>query len=121
MLVKEKVLYHQIHPVKLFTDIVSAIIALYLFWQREWLWAIAVLFLPAIIVSFVLIQFTNLENYRNSKVGRYVKKYMTVFWQVARLVGMLVMVVGAWYQYWDFIGMGFGLIVIAWTRGLILP
>lgn len=32
---QEKALYHQIHPLKLFTDISAEVISLYLFWKRR--------------------------------------------------------------------------------------
>ncbi len=31
---QEKVLYHQIHPIKLFTDVSTSLISLYLLWQE---------------------------------------------------------------------------------------
>ena len=42
MTLKEKALYHQIHPLKLSTDILAAAVSLYLFWVHEPLPALVV-------------------------------------------------------------------------------
>ena len=34
MTLKEKILFHQVHPAKLATDAISAVISLYFFWQH---------------------------------------------------------------------------------------
>ena len=35
MTLQEKILYHQIHPFKLFTDISAEFVSLYLFWRHK--------------------------------------------------------------------------------------
>ena len=70
MTLEEKKLYHQIHPVKLFTDIVSAFGAVYLLWLHDNLFiAVCVAFIPSTIVSMILIAKTNLEKYKDSAFG----------------------------------------------------
>jgi hypothetical protein len=49
---KEK--YHEIHPVKLATDISAAALSLYLFWQHALISGILVAIVPSVIVSIVI-------------------------------------------------------------------
>ena len=57
MTLKERALYHQIHPLKLGTDILASIVSLYFFWQHELLIALALHFLPPIIMSALLVRY----------------------------------------------------------------
>jgi len=54
---KEKILFHQVHPAKLATDIVSAIVSLYFFWQHELLIGLITHFVPPPVGSFLVIRF----------------------------------------------------------------
>lgn len=74
---QEKVLYHQIHPVKLLTDWGTGALALYLLWQRRLAAALIVMFVPAIVVSMALLKWANLEPIAASRLGRYLRDYMT--------------------------------------------
>jgi hypothetical protein len=115
----EKTLYHQIHPLKLFTDVSTAFAATYLLWQHMLLIAIVVAFVPSIIVSMILIMTADLERYKDSAVGRYVRKYMdSKVIDAVRLFGFLLMAVGGWIQLMWLIGLGFLIIVLSWTFGL---
>lgn len=51
---QEKVLYHQIHPLKLLTEISAEAISLYLFWKRKLVAGLLVLFLPPPVVSLLI-------------------------------------------------------------------
>ena len=48
---QEKILYHQIHPIKLFTDISTAIFSLYLLWRHRIGAALLVMFIPVYIAQ----------------------------------------------------------------------
>lgn len=74
---KEKFLYHQIHPLKLFVDWFFAFLSLFLLWYGELFWAILVMFVPSIFASFLIIRFVDLEKYKESAFGKYVSRYMT--------------------------------------------
>ena len=114
----EKVLYHQIHPLKLGTDIAAEIVSLPLFWLH-WLWlGLAAHFAPPVIASALLISFADLEVQKNSSFGRYVKRMMTRPVEAARFLGDLVMVAGAWYHSVPVIALGLALVVAAWLSGL---
>src|SRR5689334_6436527 len=77
MTLKEKILFHQVHPAKLATDSIAAIISLYFFWQQELIIGLVTHFTPPPIASGAVIHFANLEPYKNSRLGAYLVRYMT--------------------------------------------
>src|SRR6516164_7789422 len=95
---KEKILFHQVHPAKLATDIVAAIISLYFLWQHELVIGLLTHFAPPPIASAVVIRFADLEGYKTSRLGAYLVRYMTPAAQAARLAGDLITVIAVWYQ-----------------------
>src|SRR5215813_12757016 len=99
MNLQEKILYHQIHPLKLFTDWIAGIIALYPLWQHQLVPALVITLLPPPIASFLLIRFANLEKYKESTFGKYIRKYMTRQAEAIRLAGYIAMAVGAWMHF----------------------
>ncbi len=121
MTVQEKTLYHQIHPLKLFTDWSTGIIALYPLWQHRLLVALLIAFVPSILASLLLVRFANLENQKESAFGRYVHHYMSRPVEATRLAGYVVMALGAWYHLIWLIPLGLLVILLAWLRGVILP
>ena len=120
MTLKEKFLFHQVHPAKLATDIGAAIVSLYLLWQHQLVIGLLTHFIPPPIGSAAVIRFADLETYKNSRLGAYLVRYMTPIAQAARLAGDLITVGAAWYQ--SFAGILFGLAVIAaaWSYGWVL-
>lgn len=117
---KEKELYHQIHPLKLVTDISSDVAALYFFWQHQLGAGLAVVLFPALAVSFFLIYFSDLESYKKSRLGKYLKRQMTLPMQGLRVIGGLAMLIGAWNHDPAVIVVGLILIFWAWFGGIIL-
>ena len=61
MTLKEKILFHQVHPTKLATDIIAAIVSLCFFWQHDLLVGLVTHFIPPPIASAAVIHFANLE------------------------------------------------------------
>jgi len=118
---EERSLYHQIHPLKLLTDWSTGLLALYLFWRHNLAPALVIAVVPSAIVSFVLIRLANLERYKESMFGRYVRQYMTRQIEVIRLAGYAVMAVGAWAHIIWLIPLGLFIILLGWIRGLIFP
>lgn len=121
MNLQEKSLYHQIHPAKLFVDWSTGLIALYFFWQQDLLAAVIIAVVPSVVTSLIIVQFTDLEPYKPSAFGRYVKQYMTQAMQAIRLLGYLVMAIGAWYHILWLIPAGLLVIVFGWLRGVLFP
>jgi hypothetical protein len=117
----EKELYHQIHPAKLGVDIGATPFALYFFWLHEFLLAIVITLVPSVIASALIMRYADLEPYRSSGRGRYLKKYMTRATEGVRFGGLLVMIAGAWFHVWLLILLGIPIILFGWFRGVIFP
>jgi hypothetical protein len=120
MKLEEKVLYHQIHPLKLFTDISTAAIALSLLWKRRIAAALLVMWVPSICVSWALIRFVDLERYKRSRFGAYVRRSMTRSMEALRFAGLAVMAIGAWFHRVWLIPLGVLIVLGGWLRGLLL-
>lgn len=121
MIPEEKILYHQIHPLKLITDFAAAVVALALFWQRHLVGGLAAALLPPLAVSYVLLRTADLERYKASAFGRYVRANMTRGVETLRLAGFAVMSVGAWGHAWPLILLGALAILFGWLRGVVFP
>jgi hypothetical protein len=114
---KEKYLYHQIHPLKLITDMGAGFGSLYPLWHHHLAFALVVMLAPPPLISFLLIRFANLEPYRQSPLGRYIAQSMSHAMEAIRLVGMIIVALGAWYQSLWIIFTGCTVILFAWLRG----
>ncbi|HWT81246.1 MAG TPA: hypothetical protein VN648_20840 [Candidatus Methylomirabilis sp.] len=77
------------------------------------------MFVPPVIVSYLIIRYADLRSYRDSRFGRYVKQYMTQVMQVVRLAGYAAAALGAWFHLPWLIAVGILVIVYGWTSGLI--
>lgn len=118
---QEKTLYHQIHPLKLLTDSSAEVISLYLFWKHKLLAGFIVMFLPPILASFLIMRWANLEAYKQSAFGNYIRTYMTPTVVVARMLGTVITHIGAWYRRPFLIPLGLGLVLLGWLRGILWP
>ena len=119
MTLREKALYHQIHPAKLATDILAEPISLYFFWRHDLALGLATHFLPPIIASALVMRFADLEPLKASPLGRYIGRHMTRTVEAARLAGDLVMVAGAWLRSPWLIALGLAIVAAAWLSGQI--
>lgn len=117
---RERVLYNQVHPVKLATDVSAAVVSLYLFWTHDLVSGLIVHVVPSVVVSAVLIRYVNLDWIRDAAVGRYLRRHMTAAVQGIRLAGDVITVVGAWYQNLAVIVLGVAAIAAAWFHGLVV-
>lgn len=120
MTFQERALYHQIHPLKLATDILVTPIALALLWAHLLIPGLLVTFVPSILASAALLRWGYLERQRDSAFGRYVARYMTPATQGARSFSIIVFSVGAWERAWWGIALGLAIVLAAWTRGLFI-
>ena len=117
MTLEEKSLYHQIHPLKLATDIGCEPLSLYFFWRHDLVLGLATHFVPPIAASVVLILCGDFEAIKKSRAGAYLLRHMTRTMEAIRLVGDIVMVLGAWFHQPSLIVMGLVVIVIGWCSG----
>jgi len=121
MELRDRVLYHQIHPVKLLTDGVTAAAATALLW-RHWLTsALVVGFLPSILVTLALLRWADLEPYQHSAFGRYVGRFMTRRVEGARFAGLAVLWGGAWLRRPMLIALSVAWIAACWLWGIRAP
>jgi hypothetical protein len=116
---KEKYLYHQIHPLKLLTDIGAAFGGLCFLWRHQLAFALAVMLVPPVLVSLLLMRYANLEPYRQSAFGKYIARSMSHAMEAARLAGMAVMALGAWHHSLWITLAGGAMILFGWLRGKI--
>lgn len=117
----EKELYHQIHPAKLAVDIGSTPFSLYLFWQHELVLAVLITFIPSLIASMIIMKYVDLRPYKSSRLGQYIKRYMTRTMEGVRFMGLIIMIVGAWFLFWQLIPVGLLIVIIGWFNGIIFP
>lgn len=113
----ERVLYHQIHPLKLLTDVGTAIVATALFWRHRAGAAILVGFVPSIVITVILLRWADLEPYRRSAFGQYVRRFMTRRVEAARFAGLVPLWGGAWLGRPWLIAAGAAWIVGCWLWG----
>ena len=118
---QEKALYHQIYPLKLATDISAEVVSLSLFWRRKLLAGVLVLLVPPIIASTLIVRWVDLETYKQSAFGRYLRRCMTPSAVMVRLLGTVVTHLGAWYRRPMLIALGLAIILLAWLRGIFWP
>jgi hypothetical protein len=116
---KEKYLYHQIHPLKLFADISAAVGSLYLLWRHQLAFAFVVMLAPPILVSCLLMRYADLEPYRQSAFGKYIARAMSHAMEAVRGAGMAITAVGAWRQSIWIIIVGCAIVLFGWLRGKI--
>ena len=114
----ERVLYHQIHPLKLLTDWATAFIAAALFWSHRPAEALVVGFVPSIVVTAALLRWADLEPYRASRFGECVSGFMTRRVEMARFAGLLPLWLGAWFHSPAAMVAGVAWIVGCWLWGL---
>ena len=118
----ERKLYHQIHPLKLATDVGVTPVALYCLWVHRPLSAAIVGFVPPIVVSAAMLRWPpDLEPWKASALGRYVGRYMTPLIELVRFLTLAPMAYGAWNHEPGWIVIGLVMLVVAWANGLIWP
>ncbi len=120
MTLEEKKIYSQIHPVKLLTDVVTGFGAVYLLWYHDLIAAVCLAFIPSTVVSLILIAKTDLEKYKESAFGTYLRKHMaskSSDW--IRFAGFVVMLTGGWINMLWLAAVGFLVILFVWMKGLI--
>lgn len=117
----ERLLYHQIHPIKLVTDVTTAIVAAVVLWAHRPVAAAVIGIVPSILVSGALLRWADLDRYRRSRFGRYVRRFMTRRVEVARLAGLLPLWGGAWLHRASLVIGGAIWILGCWLWGLRGP
>jgi hypothetical protein len=117
MTLKERALYHQIHPLKLTADIGCEPVSLYLFWHHDLALGLATHFAPPLAASLILIRCADFEAIKRSRAGAYLRRNITKIGEGFRFAGDMVMVLGAWFHWPPLIIAGLVVILIAWSSG----
>lgn len=116
----DKTLYHQIHPFKLATDVISAFAAVYLLWLHLIVEGLIVAFVPSLMISLFMLKLMDFEKQKQSKFGKYVKRNLGRGTDTVRSLAFVVMLVGGWFHFAWMISLGFLVIILTWMSGLIL-
>ena len=116
---RERVLYHHLHPAKLFADSATAVVAIDLFWHHALAPGLIIGFLPPLLVSAVLLREADLERYRSSPMGAYLRRFMPPWVQAVRLFGIAVAFYAAWYQVPAGVIGGIALVALCWGAGAV--
>jgi len=112
---RQKILYHQIHPLKLATDILVEPISLFYFWRHSLTLGLLTHFAPPILATILVIRFADLEKLKNSKVGTYLLHNMTRPVEALRLAADIAMIFAAWFHSPLFIALPALVILAAWS------
>ena len=114
----ERALYHQIHPAKLFADISTTLIGIDLFWRHELAPGLIIALFTPVLVSAVLLREADLERYRSSPMGAYLRRFMPPWVQAVRLFGVGVAFYASWHHVPAGIYGGLALVAVCWANGL---
>jgi len=117
MTFKEKMLYQQIHPVKLCVDFGTGFFTTYLAWQNKMNWFLILFLGPSVVVTMIVVAFADLERLKNSSFGKHVSQHMTSTIELIRSAGQIAMWVGGWFHIPSVIAMGFLFILGGWLKG----
>ncbi|MGE5314367.1 MAG: hypothetical protein ACM3Q4_06715 [Acidobacteriota bacterium] len=120
MTYQEKLLYHQIHPLKLAVDIGCAAVALVFVWQHDWGLGIFIAFIPSMVVSMYVLKSADLEPLKRSRLGQYISRYMTKTIEWMRTAGLAVAATGAWLHDVNILVLGVAIIAYTWLAGLFM-
>jgi hypothetical protein len=132
---QERILYHQVHPLKLITDWGMAMLAAWLLWQHRLVLGLATGFIPSAVVTIPLTQFADLDRLKHTALGRYVAVHnggtgrasrhfsitrgsMTHAMEATRLAGLVIFWVGAWARQLWLLPVGVAVVLAGWVHGV---
>jgi hypothetical protein len=105
--------------VKIFTDAATAIIAIDLFWRHLLVPGLVIALAPPLLVSAALMGDIDLEGYRRSPMGAYLRRFMPAWVQVLRLFGVALAFYAAWHHVSAGVVGGLALVCAAWGNGVV--
>jgi hypothetical protein len=105
--------------VKVFADVASAVIALDLFWRHLLVPGLVIALLLPVLVSATLIREVDLEPYRRSAMGAYVRRFMPAWVQAPRAFGAALALYAAWYHVPAGVIGGLALVAACWASGIV--
>jgi hypothetical protein len=117
---QERILLHQLHPLKLAVDWGTGFLAAWLLWGHDLVAALIVGFVPSILLSVYFILRTDLSRFKETPLGRYMLSPRTRPSDSLRLFGLVIMWGGAWLNNIPGAVAGLAIILLAWARGLFV-
>jgi hypothetical protein len=78
------------------------------------------MFVPSLLASAILVQFGDFSTTHESRVGAYLRRYMTTTMHGVRFLGMGTAAIGAWLGVWWLLPIGATVILWGWFGGWIL-
>jgi len=113
----ERLLYQQVHPLKLLTDFATSFCSSWLLWNRQWAAAALVGLVPSVVVTGLLLWRADLAPFVRTPIGRYVARFMTRRVEALRFAGQLLMWAGAGLHIVWWLPLGFMIVVFGWLSG----
>ena len=120
MIDRDLYLLHQVHPVKLFTDVVCGLASTALMWRRRVRVALMVAHLPPAVAS-ALVMRGDLSRLKATRRGRYVLEHMRPSAQALRLLGQAMMWRAAFRHRGPGVAAGALTILVGWSFGVLRP
>ena len=118
MRLRQRLLHLQVHPLKLATDWVSALVAAALLWQHALAYGLIVAALPSMLVSIALFWRADANSFVRTPLGSYMLRNNTPAMEGVRFCGMLVLWAGAWLGWWWLLWAGLAVIAGGWLAGM---
>jgi hypothetical protein len=117
----DRVLLHQVHPVKLAADISASLISNVLLWNHAAIAGIAIRLALPLAGSAITLRYGDVERLRSTPAGRYVLEHMPSSATAVRLAGDVLMALGCWFRRPAVIVIGAAVIGAGWSHGLVRP
>lgn len=114
----ERVLYHQIHPVKVYSDIATALVGIDLFWHQQLGPALVIAVAVPTMISAALIGEADLERLRRGAMGAYLRRFMPPWLHAVRAFGIALAFYAAWHHFPAGIIAGIALSAACWANGI---
>jgi hypothetical protein len=117
---RDRLLYHQIHPAKIATDASFGLLALVLLWRQRVVAGILLVTVTSLSSSVWLLIHSDLDRYRQSRAGRYMRVYQTAPVQLARFGSYGMMLAAARRRNTWVLAIGATALPTCWFYGLLL-
>ena len=116
---RENAVLHQVHPLKLATDIAAAGASTVLLWRRRPLAGLLVRYVPPMVASALVLGFADLDRLRGAPAGRYVLRHMPDGAVAVRFAGDTLMALAAWRRSGPGLAAGAALVMAGWSHGVL--
>jgi hypothetical protein len=116
---REKLLYHQIHPLKLAVDFSTSFVSTWLFWRHELVLGLLVAWVPSVLATVAMLRWMDFTRERDSQLGSYIARHMTRLAEAVRFGGQFMAWFGAWFFAGWLVVLGYAIVVVGWTYSLL--